>query len=649
MPAGVKFASVSAGANFSCAMSTDKNIYCWGKGSEVIDAATPTQVNIPAGLSFSRIETGDNHICALNSDKTAYCWGNGSSGKLGNGASHSSTVPVQVKMPATVVDSVDLNPVNVSDNDPLKKFEYSLGTIYPGERIQVEFSGKFRRGSASRIIGNQAYFTSDETSLTGLNGGDLPNDMIVPTNSSDAWKPGIEGNATCNTDATSQNPEDLCDQVPGWVYRYNDPLGAISGQVWQDANQDGLRQTTEAKVEQVKVILLDQNDAVVGETFSDSNGQYSFTDLSIGDYKVRFEALGLTAPNGKKYGFTTQDADPNGATSDQDSDADNSGLTNSVTVTANNTREHVDAGLVTVNANITVDKTSDLGDPATLPLNNQGLTDELTINITVTNNGEEPLTDFKIEDQTLTGVDITNLTCTYNGAAITPTTVIPVGGVVNCTAILPSFNAGAVHEDKITTTATGTISQTTVQAEDNFKAESAAPKPSITITKYVVTGPNPDTNPNHRVDANDFNNPVVVNTTKPKFIYIVTNNGNVKLSNVRVTAPKPNQVITCPKTSLLVNESMVCAVTAETLYNTDTYPTLGKVTALYKPLGGAPSGVQADDLAHVKTNQITSPPKGENPTNPNTGVGKSNRLVLWMAVGLISIGLITRKKYRLNN
>ncbi|PID97849.1 MAG: hypothetical protein CSA83_02095, partial [Actinomycetales bacterium] len=437
---------------------------------------------------------------------------------------------------------------------------YSLGTVYPGERLVIHLSAKVRRSDTTQYLGNQAYYTSDQTPITGLHGGNTPDPMTIPD--ADEYDPdGIPNNSTCNTDAdtSGQSPEDICDQVPAEIPANPDPLGALSGTVWIDTNNDGLRQTTEDLVENVKVILLDNNDQVVGETQTDNNGYYIFNNLVPADYKVQVEALGLTAPNGKKYGFTTQDADTN-PSSNQDSDVDNTGLTNPVTVTANNTREYVDAGLVTVDANIQVDKTSTLGDPATLTLNNQGTTDELTINITVTNNGEEPLTDFKIEDTTLTGPDITNLTCTYNSNPITPTTVIPVNDTVNCTAILPSMDAGSVHEDSITVNGVGTISQTTVSDDDPFKAESPAPNPQIQIIKYVVTGPNPDTDPTHRVDANDFNNPVIVDTTTPSFLYEVTNTGNVKLDNVVVTAPTPGQTITCPKTTLLVGEVMYCTV-----------------------------------------------------------------------------------------
>ena len=58
--------------------------------------------------------------------------------------------------------------------------------------------------------------------------------------------------------------------------------------VWHDLNKDGIQDSDEPGVEGVKVILT-MEDGTTRETYTDANGQYIFTDLVNGEYKVTFE------------------------------------------------------------------------------------------------------------------------------------------------------------------------------------------------------------------------------------------------------------------------------------------------------------------------------------------------------------------------
>jgi len=99
----VLFASISAGAGFTCALSTAGVAYCWGGnaygqlgiGSQEA-SNRPTRVGIE-GVTFAAISAGDSHACAVTTAGVAYCWGSNAGGKLGTGrAGGGHTVPVPV-------------------------------------------------------------------------------------------------------------------------------------------------------------------------------------------------------------------------------------------------------------------------------------------------------------------------------------------------------------------------------------------------------------------------------------------------------------------------------------------------------------------------------------------------------------------------
>ena len=92
---GLTFASISAGDNITCGLTANGTGYCWGLYSKVgdpngfTDKTTPAV--IPGGMQFSQISAGWSHACAITTSGTAYCWGENFYGQIGNGASGSST------------------------------------------------------------------------------------------------------------------------------------------------------------------------------------------------------------------------------------------------------------------------------------------------------------------------------------------------------------------------------------------------------------------------------------------------------------------------------------------------------------------------------------------------------------------------------
>lgn len=81
------FASVSAGGNRTCGVTTAGAAYCWGDGllGDGTTAERRTPVAVLGGLTFTQISSSDYLSCALTAGGAAYCWGSNLFGQLGTG------------------------------------------------------------------------------------------------------------------------------------------------------------------------------------------------------------------------------------------------------------------------------------------------------------------------------------------------------------------------------------------------------------------------------------------------------------------------------------------------------------------------------------------------------------------------------------
>jgi uncharacterized surface anchored protein len=124
--------------------------------------------------------------------------------------------------------------------------------------------------------------------------------------------------------------------------------GATLGdRVWLDTNKNGVQDSGEAGVANVKVILLDASGNPTGTTATtDANGNYSFTNLKPGTYSVQFDKGSLPV----NYVFTGADLGGNDA---KDSDANvTTGKTAQVTLTSGQVYSDLDAGIVALPAKL---------------------------------------------------------------------------------------------------------------------------------------------------------------------------------------------------------------------------------------------------------------------------------------------------------
>ncbi|MDT7511805.1 RCC1 domain-containing protein, partial [Bifidobacterium sp. H6bp9] len=124
LPKDFTYMQVSAGTNFSLAVSSDGNAYAWGwnyngrLGDGTIHSQiTPVRVktpdrntypDLPKDFTYLQVSAGGDHSLAVGSDGYAYAWGCNYYGNLGNntasGTGDTNPVPKRVRDPASPKD-----------------------------------------------------------------------------------------------------------------------------------------------------------------------------------------------------------------------------------------------------------------------------------------------------------------------------------------------------------------------------------------------------------------------------------------------------------------------------------------------------------------------------------------------------------------
>jgi len=99
---GSGVASVTVGALHTCALTTAGAVQCWGYNASgqlgdgsTTSSSTPVAVT-GLGSGVASVAAGDYHTCALTTAGAVKCWGNNTSGQLGDGNTTSSSTPVAV-------------------------------------------------------------------------------------------------------------------------------------------------------------------------------------------------------------------------------------------------------------------------------------------------------------------------------------------------------------------------------------------------------------------------------------------------------------------------------------------------------------------------------------------------------------------------
>lgn len=76
---GISFSSIVTGLDFSCGISLQGKVYCWGEGAfraTSISGSWLVPFVVSGNLKFSSISAGLETICGIERSGRAYCWGN---------------------------------------------------------------------------------------------------------------------------------------------------------------------------------------------------------------------------------------------------------------------------------------------------------------------------------------------------------------------------------------------------------------------------------------------------------------------------------------------------------------------------------------------------------------------------------------------
>ena len=146
--------------------------------------------------------------------------------------------------------------ISVSTSNLSRTYNYT-NTLKPGETIEIEFEA-----------------TIDKSNMYLYN---LKNEMTISAlknkNNYDLKDP--------NNNTTSENQEDLINWDVAEIYEYVRLKNLIiSGKVWLDSNENGIMENGETNLAGIKVILHDDTNKKVAETYTDTNGNYIFSETN---------------------------------------------------------------------------------------------------------------------------------------------------------------------------------------------------------------------------------------------------------------------------------------------------------------------------------------------------------------------------------
>jgi hypothetical protein len=106
LPAGARVTSLFAGMSHGLALTKAGRILAWGSNGTgqlgnggTADRHVPVRVHLPAGVRVTAITAGQDYSMALTADGGLLAWGGNSRGQLGTGTRISTVVPVRLVLP----------------------------------------------------------------------------------------------------------------------------------------------------------------------------------------------------------------------------------------------------------------------------------------------------------------------------------------------------------------------------------------------------------------------------------------------------------------------------------------------------------------------------------------------------------------------
>ena len=186
---------IAVGERFSCALTSENKIKCWGRGNagklgtgvqfnEIYPAvAIKLDRSNNAALSDQLIglALGDEYGCALTSEGRVRCWGEGDSGKLGNGSNDDRWLPSNAIDGANSINHLNVGTYQRSygcfiggSECALDNTVLSLGTASPSSATAASIGVSGLAASATLAL-----YSGDDCDSTSLIAADVANNATV--------------------------------------------------------------------------------------------------------------------------------------------------------------------------------------------------------------------------------------------------------------------------------------------------------------------------------------------------------------------------------------------------------------------------------------------------------------------------------------
>ncbi|MEM6639983.1 MAG: SdrD B-like domain-containing protein [Pseudomonadota bacterium] len=438
-------------------------------------------------------------------------------------------------------------------------------------RARTDRHGRFSFGNLPAGCYEIALFADDAWQFSPMKQGPDALDSDIDPTSGHSQPVAVDGAATIDIDVG--------------LYK----LGRIGNWVWFDTNADGIQNLNEHGVSGIEVLLLDAGGVPTGRTArTNSAGYFEFAGLIPGLYRVQY-----AVPRPYRIGERNRGVDVQ-----LDSDANALGTTRVIEVQSGGARTDVDLGLFGGEpVDIELEKLTNGvdADEPTGPLVEAG--GDVLWEYIVTNTGDADLFDVAIVDDQ--GVSVT---C--------PSTFLATGQSFTCTGSTDDAQAGQyVNMAEVCGNDQTDEPQETC---DQDKSHYFGVLPSVQIETLT----NGD-------DADGPTGPEVTVGLPVMWSYVVTNTGNITLTDIVVTDSE-GVAVTCPSTSLEPGFSMTC--TAEGTSEAGQYMNLGSVAAT-PPVG---DDVSDSDPSHyfglaatLRLEKRTNGVDADVPPGPTIGVGET--------------------------
>lgn len=313
---------------------------------DLVSTTTTQTVNGKEGkYAFEDVSSGKYYIVFTPSNQDYYFV----NPNEGNSDADDSDVTEQIRAGATNIFTVT-NGVEEIDIDAGVYLSATIGNYVWEDTNQNGIQDPTEGGYAGVTVelysatGNLVQTQESDINGSYLFDGIQPGDYIVrfvTAGSVAITEQSVGNDQTRDSDANSAGLTDIFTiehgisnlQIDAGVHS---TVALITGRAWLDHNENGSQDFGEEGMEGIEVELLDDDGNLVDRLSSDLLGNYTFADLDLDRYIIRF-----VQPGGYEFSesqFFISD--------EENSDVNENGMTPILNLAVNATRYHIDAGLI---------------------------------------------------------------------------------------------------------------------------------------------------------------------------------------------------------------------------------------------------------------------------------------------------------------